>query len=113
LSPNGVISSIEHDSPSEIAGLKKDYRIVEVNGIDVSNMSNREIARLIRENEANLTLGIVKSDDGSSTPRSHSVQVTTSRPNIQYDPNITLVQKAPSTSNLSLSSPRPEVQLSG
>jgi hypothetical protein len=76
-------------------------------------MSNKEIARLIKENEANLTLGIIKFGDGSSTPRTTAINVTSSRPLIQYDPNITLVQKVPSTSNLSHSSPRPDTQLSG
>jgi C-terminal processing protease CtpA/Prc len=66
LTPNGIINAIEPNSPSDLAGLKKDYRIVLVNNVDVRDKSNKEIARLIKENEANLVLGILKS--GAETP---------------------------------------------
>ena len=58
LTPNGIINAIEPNSPSDLAGLKKDYRIILVNNVDVRDKSNKEIARLIKENEANLVLGI-------------------------------------------------------
>ncbi len=66
LTPNGIINAIEPNSPSDLAGLKKDYRIILVNNVDVRDKSNKEIARLIKENEANLVLGILKS--GAETP---------------------------------------------
>ncbi len=60
LAANGVINSVEPNSPAEKAGLKKDNKIVEVNGIDVKNLSNKEIAKAIKENEKNLQIGVVK-----------------------------------------------------
>lgn len=41
-----------------MAGLKKDDRIVEVNGIDVRERTNKEIARIIKEHEHNLIIGV-------------------------------------------------------
>ena len=60
LAANGVINSVEPNSPAERAGLKKDNKIVEVNGIDVRNLTNKEIAKAIKENEKNLQIGVVK-----------------------------------------------------
>ena len=59
LTPNGTINSIDANSPSDKAGLRKDQRIVEVNGVDVRDKSNKEIAKHIKENEANLVIGVV------------------------------------------------------
>lgn len=60
LASGGVINSIEANSPAQFAGLAKDSKIVEVNGIDVRNKSNKEIAKAIKENEKNLVIGVVK-----------------------------------------------------
>lgn len=60
LTANAVISSVDANSPSELAGLKKDSKIVEVNGVVVRDLSNKEIAKLIKENENNLQIGVVK-----------------------------------------------------
>jgi C-terminal processing protease CtpA/Prc len=60
LAANGVISAVEPNSPADRAGLKKDNKIVEVNGVDVKNKSNKEIAKVIKENEKNLQVGVVK-----------------------------------------------------
>lgn len=69
LTPNGIISAIEPNSPSDIAGLRKDNRIVEVNGVNVSDKSNKEIAKIIKENENNLVIGVLDTnlDRGIST----------------------------------------------
>lgn len=69
LTPNGIISAIEPNSPSDRAGLRKDNRIVEVNGIDVRDRSNKEIAKIIKENEANLVIGVLETNlDRDSYP---------------------------------------------
>ena len=59
LSSNAVINSVDPNSPAEKAGLKKDHKIVEVNGLNVRDKSYKEIATLIKENEQNLVIGVV------------------------------------------------------
>jgi hypothetical protein len=51
--------------------LRKDDRIVEVNGIDVRDKSNREIAKIIKENENNLVIGVLKSNDTQQEEAPH------------------------------------------
>lgn len=63
LTPNGVISAIEPNSPSDRAGLRIGDRIVEVNGVDVRDKSNREIAKIIKENENDLVIGVLTNPD--------------------------------------------------
>lgn len=63
LTPNGIINAIEPNSPSDKAGLKKDYRIVEVNSVDVKDKSNKEIAALIRQHENDLVIGVLKTPE--------------------------------------------------
>lgn len=67
LAPSGIISAIEPNSPSDRAGLRKDHRIVEVNGANVRDKSNKEIASFIKENEANLTIGVIDTSVGVNT----------------------------------------------
>jgi len=62
LTPNGIISAIEPNSPSDRAGLRKDNRIVEVNRIDVRDRSNKDIAKIIKEYESNLEIGVLKTN---------------------------------------------------
>ena len=59
MSSNAVINSVDPHSPAEKAGLKKDHKIVEVNGLNVRDKSYKEIATLIKENEQNLVIGVV------------------------------------------------------
>lgn len=79
LTPNGIISSIEPNSPSDRAGLRKDKRIVEVNGINVRDRSNKEIATIIKEHENNLVIGVLDThrNDGYS-PDSYGPAVASS-----------------------------------
>ncbi|CAF0708112.1 unnamed protein product, partial [Brachionus calyciflorus] len=67
LAPNGVISSIEPKSPSGKAGLRKDQKIVEVDGIDVRDKSNTEIAKIIKSKES-LVIGVIDVDSRDSSP---------------------------------------------
>lgn len=60
LASNGVINAVEPNSPADRAGLKKDSKIVEVNGVDMKNKTFKEIAKAIKENEKNLQIGVVK-----------------------------------------------------
>ncbi len=65
---------MEPESPAATAGLKKNQKIVEVNGTNVSDMSHREIATLIKENENNLVIGVVdKGENYIATKSSSSV----------------------------------------
>ena len=115
LTPNGIINAIEPNSPSDRAGLKKNYRIVQVNDIDVSDKSNKEIARLIKENESNLVIGVLKSIEepaisrpitpaAPATPMNHIKQIVAEAIHQQapetsqirpYDENITMKVPSP------------------
>jgi hypothetical protein len=73
LTPNGVINAIEPNSPSDKAGLRKDYRIVEVNSIDVRDKSNKEIAKLIKEHENKLVIGVYKTPQDQARDQAPTV----------------------------------------
>ncbi|RNA30761.1 Na(+) H(+) exchange regulatory cofactor NHE-RF3 [Brachionus plicatilis] len=49
LGLNGIISSIDSDSPAYRAGLKENQRLVEVNGVDFRGKTNKEIANFIKD----------------------------------------------------------------
>ena len=68
LAQNGVISSVESNSPADAAGLKKDQQIVEVSGENMRGKSNKEIAKIIKENEKNLVIGVTEAQKTSTTP---------------------------------------------
>ncbi len=59
LVQGGRISSIDAGSASDRAGLRAGDKIVEVNGQSVAGKSNKEIAKLIKENEQNLVIGVI------------------------------------------------------
>jgi predicted metalloprotease with PDZ domain len=59
LVQGGRVSSIDAGSASDRAGLRAGDKIVEVNGQSVVNKSNKEIAKLIKENEQNLVIGVI------------------------------------------------------
>ena len=58
MNNKNVIETVVENSPAEIAYLKKDDKIVEINGIDINNKSMKEITKLIRKHETNLILGV-------------------------------------------------------
>lgn len=58
LNYDGVINFIEPSSPAELAGLRKDQKIVEVNDRNVRGKTNREIAAIIKENISDLVIGV-------------------------------------------------------
>lgn len=58
LNYNGIINYIEPLSPAEAAGLIKDQTIVEVNGVNVRGKNNREIAKIIKDHQDNLIIGV-------------------------------------------------------
>lgn len=62
LTPSGVISFIEPNSPSFKAGLKKDQRFVEIDGLNVRNKTNQEISKLIQGKD-NLVIGVIDIDE--------------------------------------------------
>jgi len=59
LNTSAIISSIDAGSPADRAGLRKDMKIVEVNGKNVQSKTYKEIAKAIKENEKNLTIGVI------------------------------------------------------
>ncbi|RMZ94649.1 Na(+) H(+) exchange regulatory cofactor NHE-RF3, partial [Brachionus plicatilis] len=62
LTPSGVISSIEASSPAFKAGLKKDQRFVEIDGVNVKNKTNQDISKLIQGKDS-LVIGVVDVDE--------------------------------------------------
>jgi hypothetical protein len=58
LSIDNKISYIEPLSPADISGLRKDLKMVYINDIDVRNMDIQNIAKLMRNNMTNLTIGV-------------------------------------------------------
>jgi C-terminal processing protease CtpA/Prc len=59
LVAGGKINQIDRDSPSDRAGLRAGDKIVEVNGQSVVGKSNKEIAKLIKEHEQSLVIGVI------------------------------------------------------
>ncbi len=59
LNKNAIISSVEPDSPAEVAGLRKDQKIVQVNGKNVKNKTYKDIAKAIKEHENDLIIGVI------------------------------------------------------
>ena len=59
LNTNAIISSVDPKSPADKAGLKKDMKIVQVNGKNMQEKTYKEIAKAIKENEKNLSIGAV------------------------------------------------------
>jgi len=59
LNTSAMISAVDAGSPAEKAGLKKDMKIVEVNGKNVQSKTYKEIAKAIKENEKNLSIGVI------------------------------------------------------
>lgn len=62
LTPSGVISSVEANSPSQKAGLKKDQRFVEIDGVNVRNKTNQDISKLIQGKDK-LVIGVINLDE--------------------------------------------------
>lgn len=59
LNNSAIISAVEPTSPAEKAGLKKDQKIVKVNGKNVTDKTYKEIGAIIREHEKDLVLGCI------------------------------------------------------
>jgi membrane-associated protease RseP (regulator of RpoE activity) len=66
LAPNGIINSIEPNSAADRAGLRKGLKIVQVNGVDVSQNTYQEIGKLIKKNEKDLVIGAIDIDRAKS-----------------------------------------------
>lgn len=103
LTPSGIISFIEPNSPAERAGLRKDHKIVDVNGVDVREKSNKEIASLIKENEGNLIIGVVDTNidrDVKKVVTNKIVEPQMPSPQLRPYENVTLVSKSQTELNV-------------
>jgi membrane-associated protease RseP (regulator of RpoE activity) len=99
----GKISNIDPSSASDRAGLRAGDKIVEVNGIDVRDKSNKEIAKIIKENEQNLIIGVISADvqqQQQASPRPSSVGPSSAGPVNQASSSSALLTTTSSHSNL-------------
>lgn len=74
LNKNAIISSVDPDSPAENAGLRKDQKVVQVNGKSVQNKSYKEIAKAIKEHEKDLTIGVIDLAPQRDVPEEKSLE---------------------------------------
>lgn len=54
--PGQTISAVDKDSPAEQGGLREGDRLIEVNGVNVQQMSHGEVVKKIKENPNETTL---------------------------------------------------------
>ena len=67
LNSDHTISYVEKLSPADIAGIKKDQKLIYINHVYVENMPIYDIVKLIKENINDLTIGLRSTDTKNIT----------------------------------------------
>lgn len=80
--PGQYIGKVDEGSPAEAAGLKEGDRIVEVNGVNISNENHKQVVQRIKTtaNEAKL---LVVDPEADNYFRSNNIVVKSSLPNVR------------------------------
>ncbi|EDO42418.1 predicted protein, partial [Nematostella vectensis] len=60
--PGQTISAVDKDSPAEIGGLREGDRVIEVNGVNVEDMTHGDVVKRIKENPNEATLLVCDKD---------------------------------------------------
>ncbi|OXA36845.1 Na(+)/H(+) exchange regulatory cofactor NHE-RF2 [Folsomia candida] len=98
--PGQYIGKVDKDSPADLAGLKANDRIIEVNDTNISNENHKQVVQRIKAvpNETKLLVMDEKTDQFY---KSRNIVVTGSMPNVLYKqtpvprPNVTTVVLTP------------------
>lgn len=90
LNYDGVINYIEPSSPAELAGLRKDQKIVEVNDISVRGKTNREIAFIIKENMNDLVIGV---ENAGSSSKENVIDATVDEQQTPVKPKESVIKQ--------------------
>ena len=80
--PGHIIGSVDEGSPSEAAGLKKDDKIVEVNGHNVLEASHQEVVQHIQQYDHMVDL-LVVDNDAKDYYEDNSIWVHSKMANVQ------------------------------
>ena len=87
LSIDRKISYVEPLSPADISGLRKDLKMVYINDIDVRDMDIQNIAKVMKNNMTNLTIGVEDTNK--------SINNTSDDDNVNVDDDIQTEEKNP------------------
>ena len=81
--PGQYIGKVDKDSPAEMAGLKSNDRIIEVNGTNISNENHKQVVQRIKaiSNETKL---LVLDEKEDQFYKSLNIVVTSTMPNVVY-----------------------------
>lgn len=81
--PGQYIGKVDKDSPAEVAGLKNNDRIIEVNGTNISNENHKQVVQRIKAipNETKL---LVLDEKAEEYYKSRNIVVTGTMPNVKY-----------------------------
>ncbi|KAF4525120.1 hypothetical protein B566_EDAN005062 [Ephemera danica] len=81
--PGQYIGKVDENSPAEAAGLKSGDRIVEVNGVNISNENHKQVVQRIKA-VANETRLLVVDAEAEEYYKSKSIVIKSSLPNVKH-----------------------------
>ncbi|CAG0879343.1 unnamed protein product [Cyprideis torosa] len=79
--PGQLIGQVEADSPASSAGLKQNDRIIEVNGVNISNENHRQVVQRIQA-IPNETVLLVVDEEADEWYKSRGIVVSSDLPNV-------------------------------
>lgn len=81
--PGQYIGKVDEGSPAEAAGLKEGDRIIEVNGVNISNENHKQVVQRIKT-IADETKLLVVDSEADSYYKSKNIVIKSSLPNVIY-----------------------------
>lgn len=67
--PGQYIGKVDEGSPAEAAGLRQGDRILEVNGVDISNENHKQVVERIKQNADETKLLVLSPESNSETTK--------------------------------------------
>lgn len=81
--PGQFIGKIDDNSPAQMAGLREGDRIVEVNGVNISNENHRQVVERIKSGASETRLFVVDRDT-DAWYKEHELVIKSSQMNVVY-----------------------------
>jgi len=81
--PGQYIGKVDENSPAEAAGLKEGDRIIEVNGVNISNENHKQVVQRIKTVSDETKL-LVVDKEADSYLRSKNIVIKSDLPNVIY-----------------------------
>ncbi|XP_011194349.1 Na(+)/H(+) exchange regulatory cofactor NHE-RF1 [Zeugodacus cucurbitae] len=115
VKPGQYVGKVDMNSPAETAGLKEGYRIIEVNGVNISQESHKQVVQRIKaiSHEVRLLIVDVNANKDITAAKSVLTNLTTSLQKSSNDNNIskvlqdTQLEKPRSSINVSVDMRKP------